>query len=96
MSKHGYVYIMSNKPNGTLYIGVTSNLQARIYQHKNKLVEGFTERYALDLLVYFECVETMFAAIAREKQLKNWRRAWKVELICRSNPGWRDLYADII
>ena len=96
MSKHGYVYIVTNAPYGTLYIGVTSNLPIRIYQHKNELAKGFTERYDLKQLVYFEQLEHMGAAIVREKQLKAWRRQWKLELVSKSNPGWDDLYEQIL
>ena len=80
------VYILAAKRNGTLYIGVTSDIARRIEQHKADVVEGFTQRYAVHLLVYVEFHETMEAAIRREKQLKKWRRAWKLELIERNNP----------
>ena len=89
------VYILANKPNGTLYIGVTSNLTQRVWQHKNDLVEGFTERYSVHKLVWYEVHETMESAIAREKALKKWNRAWKIELIENSNPNWADLYDEI-
>ena len=91
------VYIMTNKPNGTLYTGVTTNLMARVWQHKSG--EGgnkFTEKYNLNRLVYFELCVDLPVAIAREKQIKKWRRAWKVELIEGDNPGWRDLWSDIV
>ena len=90
--KQPCVYILANKRNGTLYVGVTSDLMRRIWEHKNGLIEGFTRRYGVHILVYAERHETMLAAIQREKQLKRWRRAWKIELIERSNPEWRDLY----
>lgn len=93
--KQPCVYILSNKSRGTLYIGVTSDLIGRIWQHKNDLVEGFSKKYQLHLLVYFEPVETMLAAITREKQLKKWNRSWKIELIETNNSVWRDLYAEL-
>jgi putative endonuclease len=91
-----YVYILASKKHGTLYIGVTSDLVKRIYEHKNDLVEGFTKQYAVHDLVYFEITESVESAIAREKQLKKWNRAWKIRLIEKSNPEWRDLYAELI
>ena len=93
--KQPCVYIMSNKRNGTLYIGVTSNLIQRVWQHKNSLVPGFTKRYSTHTLVWYESHETMENAISREKRLKEWKRAWKVQLIEQSNPEWRDLYDGI-
>ena len=96
MSNKGYVYIVTNRPQGTLYIGVTSNLPHRIYQHRNKLADGFTKAYNLQQLVYFETSESIASAIVREKQLKNWRRQWKIELIETLNPEWRDLYEEIL
>ena len=86
------VYLLANKPKGTLYIGVTSNLTQRVWQHKNDLVEGFTERYGVRRLVWFELHEILESAIAREKALKKWNRAWKIELIEKTNPNWADLY----
>ena len=94
--KRMYVYIMTNKPNGTLYIGVTNNLVRRVWEHKNKVVEGFTSKYNLDKLVYYEIFEDELLAIQREKTLKKYNRIWKKELITRVNPFWRDLYADIV
>jgi len=91
-----YVYILASKKNGTLYIGVTSNLVKRIYEHKNELAEGFTKKYSIHNLVYFEITESVESAIAREKQLKKWNRAWKIRLIEKTNPEWRDLYMEII
>lgn len=91
-----YVYILASKRHGTLYIGVTSDLVKRIYEHKNDLVEGFTNKYAVHVLVYFETTESVESAIAREKQLKKWNRAWKIRLIGKSNPEWRDLYSELI
>jgi putative endonuclease len=87
---------MSNKPKGTLYIGVTNNLIRRVSEHKEGLIEGFTKRYNLKYLVYFEETEDVNSAIQREKNLKTWLRKWKIELIEVSNPDWKDLYQDII
>ena len=93
--KHPCVYIMASRRKGTLYIGVTSNPVQRIWQHKNALVPGFTKRYGTHTLVWYEMHETMDSAITQEKRLKEWKRAWKVDLIERGNPAWRDLYGDI-
>jgi len=93
--KMGYIYIMANKPNGVLYIGVTSNLENRIYQHKNNSIPGFTSKYRLHHVVHYEIFEDVRDAIAREKQLKNWKRQWKVSLIEEENPKWKDLYNEI-
>ncbi len=90
------VYILTNNPKGTLYIGVTSNLVQRVWQHKNNLVEGFTKQYGLHRLVWYEAHETMESAITREKALKKWNRAWKIELIEKVNPNWTDLYDEVI
>ena len=95
MEKQFYVYILANKRNGTLYLGVTSDLVKRVWQHKNGWVEGFTKKYGVKKLVYYEIHETAENAITREKQLKKWRRAWKLELIEEQNSQWRDLYDDI-
>lgn len=95
MQKQPCVYILASRRNGTLYIGVTSDLIARVWQHKNNVVEGFTRRYGLHMLVWYEQHETMMSAISREKAIKEWKRLWKIELIEKANPGWRDLYADI-
>ncbi len=89
------VYILSNRRNGTLYIGVTSNLAARVWQHKNGCVEGFTKKYKLHNLVWFEAHESMMDAIHREKQLKGSSRAKKISLIEAMNPYWRDLYTEL-
>jgi putative endonuclease len=89
------VYILANRRNATLYTGVTSNLPARIWQHRNDIVEGFSHRYGVHDLVWFELHDSMVAAIAREKALKAWKRSWKIELIERTNPYWRDLYVEI-
>jgi len=91
-----YVYILASKRNGTLYIGVTSDLIKRIYEHKNNLIEGFTKKYNIHNLVYYEITEDVNSAIAREKQPKIWKRNWKIELIEKNNPGWKDLYFDLI
>jgi len=90
--KQFFVYIICSKRNGTLYIGITGNLDRRIYEHKNKLIEGFTKRYSVNRLVYFEIFESATDAIKREKQLKKWNRAWKLALIEKLNPEWTDLY----
>jgi len=86
------VYILASKRNGTLYIGVTSNLPARVWQHKSDQVSGFTRRYGAHILVWHEAHDSMESAIAREKALKGWKRAWKIALIENANPYWRDLY----
>lgn len=91
-----YVYILASKRNGTLYIGVTDNLIRRVHEHKNKLVLGFTQKYKVHILVYFEQTSDVNEALKREKQLKKWRRRWKLELIEKENPGWEDLYLKLI
>jgi len=96
MMKQGYIYIMSNKNNGTLYIGVTSNLIKRVYEHKNNFVDGFTKKYNLKILVYYEVLDDIQEAIAREKQLKSGSRGKKIELIESMNKEWNDLYESII
>jgi putative endonuclease len=96
MKKQPAVYILSSKKNGTLYIGVTSDLLKRIWQHKNGEMEGFSKRYRVHQLVWYELHETMESAINREKALKFWKRAWKLELIERNNPDWSDLYEEIL
>lgn len=88
----GYVYILTNKPNGTLYIGVTSHLIRRVYEHKQKSIQGFTAKYGLDCLVYYEVFDSIDAAILSEKQMKEWRRTWKIRRIAEMNPDWNDLY----
>jgi len=93
--KQYYVYIMASKRNGTLYIGVTNDLVRRVYEHKNKLVKGFTAKYNVNQLVYFESTTEIESAILREKQLKKWKRKWKLELIEKMNPGWKDLYEEL-
>ena len=94
--KRYFIYILASKRNGTLYVGVTSNLIRRVYEHKNNLVEGFTKKYSVHQLVYFEQTEDAASAIHREKQIKKWNRKWKLELIEKNNPDWKDLYEDII
>ena len=91
MSKPGYIYILANRPNGVLYIGVTSDLKRRVFQHKKDEIEGFSKRYRLKDLVYFEAHDCIEGAIHREKQIKKWNRTWKVALINRENPYWDDL-----
>jgi len=88
----GYVYIMTNKPNGTLYVGVTNDLARRAWEHREGVADGFTKRYGLKRLVYYECHDDIVAAIQREKNIKHWSRAWKVGLILEANPEWADLY----
>jgi putative endonuclease len=95
MANQPAVYILASKRNGTLYIGVTSNVLQRVWQHKNDMVEGFTKRYNVHRLVYYEQYTDMMEAILREKQLKKWNRAWKIELIERENPEWRDLWFEL-
>ena len=90
------VYILTSQRNGTLYIGVTSNLIQRIWQHRESVVEGFTQQYGVKLLVWYEMHASMPEAIAREKTMKEWQRAWKMKLIETSNPDWRDLYEDLV
>ena len=96
MNKHPAVYILASKRNGTLYIGVTSDLVKRIWEHKNNVVDGFTKRYGIHNLVWYEMHESMQSAIEREKKLKDWKRAWKLDLIEKENPDWQDLYTAII
>ena len=87
---------MPNRRNGTLYVGVTSDLTKRVWQHKNNVVEGFTKRYGIHVLVWYELHPTMESAIQREKAIKEWKRAWKLELIEKVNPQWQDLYPELI
>ncbi|MCL4353214.1 GIY-YIG nuclease family protein [Patescibacteria group bacterium] len=94
MSRNYYIYILASKRNGTLYIGVTNNLSRRIYEHKNNLIKGFTEKYGVDKLVCFEQTTDINSALTREKQLKKWNRAWKLALIEKENPNWNDLSDD--
>ena len=90
-----WVYVLTNKPRSTLYVGVTNNLVRRAYQHCEGLVKGFAQRYGLKMLVYFERYDAPALAIQREKNIKHWSRQWKLELVESSNPQWRDLYNDI-
>ncbi len=94
--KNYYVYILASKRNGTLYIGVTNDLVKRVYEHKDGLVEGFTKEYGVDRLVYYEQTNDSYSAIEREKRMKKWKRQWKIELIEKFNPEWKDLYKDLI
>jgi len=94
--KQYYVYILASKKNGTLYIGVTNNLLKRVYEHKNNLIGGFTKKYKVHNLVYYEAYSDIYGAIAREKQMKKWERQWKINLIEKSNPLWKDLYPDLV
>ena len=91
-----YVYILASRRNGTLYIGITNDLVRRVYEHKNDLVPGFTSKYGVHQLVYHECFEEVDQAIEREKRLKKWKRKWKLELIEKVNPEWKDLYDELI
>lgn len=95
MDKKGYVYILTNKPSGVLYVGMTTNLARRLYEHKNDLVDGFTKKYKCKTLVYFEEYDLYAQAIRREKRLKEWKRQWKIDLVETLNPEWRDLYNDL-
>ncbi len=95
MGKQYYVYILASRKYGALYIGVTGDLVGRVYIHRQELLHGHTSRYHIHTLVHFEIFTDPEAAIQREKQLKKWRRAWKMELIEKDNPGWADLYPDI-
>lgn len=94
--KNYYVYILTNKKNGALYIGVTSNLIKRIQEHRNKTVKGFTEKYNIHQLVHYEQTEDINSVLTREKALKKWNRQWKINLIEKENPNWEDLYFNII
>ena len=96
MEKQFFIYILASKPNGTLYIGVTSDLVKRLWQHKEKLVLGFTKQYNVDKLVYFEECGDAISAFERERALKVWKQAWKIRLIKKTNPTWKDLYYDIV
>ncbi|MGB8278148.1 MAG: GIY-YIG nuclease family protein [Methylovirgula sp.] len=91
----GWVYIVTNRPNGTLYLGVTSNLPRRIWQHRSKAINGFTLHYGLGRLVWYESFPDIRGAIQRERNMKHWPRAWKVRLILDLNPDWRDLYDEL-
>jgi putative endonuclease len=95
MIKNYYIYIITNKKNGTLYTGVTSDLKKRIYGHKNKLVDGFSKKYNLDKLVYYESTNSIESAIIKEKQIKKWKRQYKLNVINHKNPEWNDLYKNL-
>jgi putative endonuclease len=91
-----YVYMMASRKNGTLYIGVTSDLVRRVWQHKNDILEGFTQKYGVHRLVWYESTTDAHTAIQREKRLKKWRRQWKIDLIEEDNPNWEDLYGSLM
>ena len=93
--KNYYVYILSSKRNGTLYTGITSDILKRVYEHKHGLVEGFTKKYKVHYLVWYEIHQSVESAITREKQIKKWKRNWKLQLIEKENPEWMDLYQRI-
>ncbi len=94
--KEAWVYILANKRNGTLYVGVTSNLPRRMHEHKEGLIEGFTRKYGIKRLVWAERHDTITSAIQREKTIKHWPRQWKINLIQATNPTWRDLHNDLV
>ena len=96
MEKHPVVYMLASKRRGTLYVGVTSYLVRRVWAHKNNMVEGFTKKYDVHLLVWYEMHGNMASALIREKRIKEWKRAWKIELIEKENPRWEDLYLKIV
>jgi putative endonuclease len=95
MTKYYYIYIITNKPDGVLYVGITSNLLKRVWEHKNKIITGFSSKYNLDKLVYYETYESPQQAIDRETCLKRWKREWKLKLIKKENPNWVDLYLEM-
>lgn len=95
MKQHFYIYILSSLHNRVLYIGLTSDLQKRIWEHKNKIIKGFTQKYNVDRLVYYEVYDDAENAIKRERNMKEWKREWKIELIEKKNPEWKDLYDQI-
>jgi putative endonuclease len=94
--KQYFVYILASKRNGTLYIGLTNNLLRRVYEHKNDLVEGFTRKYRVHMLVYYEIFRNISDSITRQKHMKKWNRQWKINLIEKSNPDWEDLYYNLM
>lgn len=96
MDKASYVYILANRPYGTLYVGVTSDLIKRVWQHRNKVVDGFSKQHNIHLLVWYEIHADITAAITREKQIKHWNRDWKIKLIQSTNPAWQDLYLTLV
>src|SRR5947207_123802 len=93
--KQYYVYILASKKNGTLYVGASDNLIKRVYEHKNELVEGFTKKYKVHTLVYYETTNDAYIMVTRERQLKKWKRQWKINLIEKNNPEWKDLYPEL-
>ena len=95
MPRQPCVYILTDRRHGTLYVGVTSNLPRRMFEHRAGLIEGFSKRYSLKMLVWYEPLPDMESAIVREKQIKSWRRSWKIDLIERMNPTWRDLHEEL-
>ncbi len=95
MERQPCVYLLASKRNGTLYTGVTSRLSKRVWEHKNNVIESFTSKYGVHILVWYESHDTMESAIQREKAIKNWKRAWKIAMIEAMNPKWRDLYPDL-
>ena len=95
MEKQPCVYILANKRNGTLYVGVTSDLPKRIWEHKSRVVDGFTKKYGVDMLVWYEADHTMESAIQRENTIKKWSREWKLRIIEEMNPEWKDLYEEL-
>ena len=95
LMKSYYVYMLASKKNGTLYVGVTNNLIRRVYEHKNNIIKGFTSKYDVKILVWFESTPNIESAIQREKQIKRWHRKWKVELIEKENPNWNDLFESL-
>ena len=96
MQKYYYVYILTNRKNGVLYIGVTNNLLRRVWEHKNKVIKGFTSKYNLDKLIYYEISNNVNDVISREKMMKKWKREWKINLVKKDNPEWIDLYPEMI
>ena len=96
MERQPSVYVLASKRNGTLYTGVTSNLLKRVWEHKNNVTEGFTQKHGVHSLVWYEVHDTMDTAIQREKAIKSWNRAWKIKVIEEMNPQWRDLYSDLL
>ena len=96
MTKQPAVYMLASQPNGTLYTGVTNDLVRRVWEHRSDTIDGFTKKYGVHRLVYYELHASMIEAIRREKQIKKWRRAWKIELIEKENPEWRDLWSSIV
>jgi len=95
MNKNYYIYILASRRNGTLYVGITSDLIKRVWEHKNKIAEGFTSKYNVNKLVHYEKFNDVYDAIQREKRLKEWRRKWKLALIEANNPSWSDLYEQV-